>query len=69
MELYEQKTLCQIIADVFVHKTVFHFFIPRVFPVVSAWFLPSCLYWSGKYSNSVEYTIQPLDRLDLRFSI
>ena len=51
------------------HKIIFHFFIPRVFPFVSGWFFPSCLDWSGNYSNYAEYTIQLLDRLDLKFSV
>ena len=69
MELNEHKTLCQRITDVFFHKTVFYFFTPRVFPFASGWFFPLYLDWSGNYSNSAEYTIQPLDRLDLKFSV
>ena len=50
------------------HKIIFHFFILRVFPFVSGWFFLSCLDWSGNYSNDAEHAIQPLDRLDLKFS-
>ena len=50
------------------HKIIFRFFIPRIFPFVFGQFFPSCLDWSGNYSNYAEYTIQPLDRLDLKFS-
>ena len=49
------------------HKIIFHILISRVFPFASGWFFPSCLDWSGNYSNEAEYTIQPLDRLDLKF--
>ena len=50
------------------HKTVFHFWIPRVFPFVPGWFFSLCLDWSGNYSNYAEYTIQTFDRLDLKFT-
>ena len=69
MDLNEHKTLCQRITDVFFHKTVFYFFTPRVFSFASGWFFPSYLDWSGNYSNFAEYTIQPLDRLNLKFSV
>ena len=51
------------------YNLVFHFFIPKVFLLVSGWFLPPCLDWSGNYSYYAEYTIQPLDRLDLKLTL